>query len=82
MIVQDILGKEWNCKCIGCSIGNDEITPPGEIIMSTENFVLHQDPEIPIKGFLIIASKNILNHFQNSLARNHKNYLAWFIEQE
>lgn len=57
MIVKDILGKEWECKCIGCSIGNDEITPPGELIISTENFVLHQDPEIPIKGFLIIASK-------------------------
>lgn len=57
MIVNDILGKEWNCKCIGCSIGTGEITPPGEVIMSTENFVLHQDPEIPIKGFLIIASK-------------------------
>lgn len=57
MIVKDILGKEWNCKCIGCSIGTGEITPPGEVIISTENFVLHQDPEIPIKGFLIIASK-------------------------
>ena len=57
MIVKDILGKEWNCKCIGCSIGKGEIIPPGEIIMNTENFVLHQDPEIPIKAFLIIASK-------------------------
>jgi diadenosine tetraphosphate (Ap4A) HIT family hydrolase len=57
MIVKDILGKEWNCKCIGCSIGNGEIKPPGEIIMNTDNFVLHQDPEIPIKAFLIIASK-------------------------
>lgn len=57
MIVKDILGKEHNCKCIGCSIGNGEIIPPGGIIMSTENFVLHQDPEIPIKAFLIIASK-------------------------
>jgi diadenosine tetraphosphate (Ap4A) HIT family hydrolase len=62
MIVKDILGKEWNCKCIGCSIGTGEITPPGEVIISTENFVLHQDPEIPIKGFLIIASKK---HFKS-----------------
>lgn len=57
MIVEDILGKEWNCECIGCSIGTGEITPPGEVIMSTDNFVLHEDPEIPIKGFLIVASK-------------------------
>lgn len=57
MIIKDILGEEWNCKCIGCSIENGEIAPPGDIIISTENFVLHQDPEIPIKAFLIIASK-------------------------
>lgn len=57
MIVKDILGKEWNCKCIGCSIGNGEMIPPGGRIESTENFVLHQDPEIPIKAFLIIACK-------------------------
>jgi len=57
MIVKDILDKEWNCKCIGCSIASGDMTPPGEIIMSTENFVLHQDPEVPIKAFLIIASK-------------------------
>jgi diadenosine tetraphosphate (Ap4A) HIT family hydrolase len=23
----------------------------------TQNFILHQDPEIPIKGFLIVAAK-------------------------
>jgi diadenosine tetraphosphate (Ap4A) HIT family hydrolase len=57
MTVKDILGNEWDCKCIGCSIGKGEMIPPGNTIMSTENFVLHQDPEIPIKGFLIAASK-------------------------
>ncbi len=57
MIIRDILDKEWNCECLGCSIGNGEFTPPGDIIKSTKNFVLHQDPEVPIKAFLIIDSK-------------------------
>ncbi len=57
MIIKDFTNKEWTCKCIGCSIGNGEIVPPGGIIADTENFVLHQDPEVPIRGFLIIASK-------------------------
>lgn len=57
MIIKDFLNNEWTCKCIGCSIGSGEIIPPGGIIAETKNFVLHQDPEVPIKGFLIIASK-------------------------
>ena len=54
---QDLLGREWECKCMGCALGTGEITPPGGVIESTENFIVHQDPEIPIPGFLIIASK-------------------------
>jgi diadenosine tetraphosphate (Ap4A) HIT family hydrolase len=57
MIVKDILNKGWECQCIGCAIGAGEFTPPGGLIVETKNFVLHQDPEVPIKGFLIIASK-------------------------
>lgn len=57
MIVKDILNKEWECECIGCSIGDGDLTPPGGLIVETKNFVLHQDPEVPINGFLIIASK-------------------------
>jgi diadenosine tetraphosphate (Ap4A) HIT family hydrolase len=57
MIIKDFINNEWSCKCIGCSIGSGEAVPPGGIITETKNFVLHQDPEVPIKGFLIIASK-------------------------
>ena len=57
MSIVDILGNEWDCKCVGCGIGNSEIIPPGGIILGTRNFVLHQDPQIPIKGFLIITAK-------------------------
>lgn len=57
MIIKDFFNNEIECECIGCSIGNGQAVPPGGIITETSNFVLHQDPEVPIKGFLIIASK-------------------------
>jgi len=57
MIIEDVLNNKWNCKCVGCSIALGEIIPPGGIIKETKNFILHQDPEISIKAFLIIASK-------------------------
>lgn len=57
MKFNDFMNNEWTCKCMGCSIGNGEIVPPGGVIAETENFSIHQDPEVPIKGFLIIGSK-------------------------
>lgn len=57
MKISDILGHTYDCLCLGCAIASGEISPPGEIIASTPNFVLHQDPEVPIKGFLIVASR-------------------------
>jgi diadenosine tetraphosphate (Ap4A) HIT family hydrolase len=58
MTFTDILNREWTCQCIGCSIASGEVLSPGGIIAETKNFRLDQDPEIPIKGFLIISSKS------------------------
>ena len=58
MIFTDILNREWECQCIGCAIASGEVETPGGNIAETKNFRLDQDPEIPIKGFLIIASKS------------------------
>lgn len=57
MRIFDIHYNEIECECVGCSIAAGELTPPGGIIAETQNFILHQDPEIPIKGFLIAASR-------------------------
>lgn len=48
-------------KCTGCNIVNKEIIPIGGIIYETENFLLFQDPEVPIKGFLIVQAKKHVN---------------------
>lgn len=57
MKITDILNNEFEIECIGCALVNKSLIPIGGIIKETDHFILHQDPEIPIKGFLIIASK-------------------------
>lgn len=44
--------------CTGCEIANEE---SNFIIYKTENFILTQDPEVPIKGFLIVQAKKHVN---------------------
>lgn len=55
------MSDEINNKCTGCSVVNGELVPLGGIIYKTENFVLAQDAEVPLKGFLIIQSKKHTN---------------------
>jgi diadenosine tetraphosphate (Ap4A) HIT family hydrolase len=57
MKIIDIQSREVECQCLGCVIAAGELAPPGGLIAETASFVLHQDPEVPIKGFLIAASK-------------------------
>jgi diadenosine tetraphosphate (Ap4A) HIT family hydrolase len=57
MKIIGLQNHEIECECVGCAIAAGELTPPGGIIAETANFILHQDPEVPIKGFLIVASR-------------------------
>jgi diadenosine tetraphosphate (Ap4A) HIT family hydrolase len=57
MHITDMQNHPYTCDCIGCAIGAGEIIPPGGLICESEHFVLHQDPEVPVRGFLIVASK-------------------------
>jgi diadenosine tetraphosphate (Ap4A) HIT family hydrolase len=57
MHITDMQNNQYTCDCLGCSIAAGEILPPGGMICESEHFVLHQDPEVPVRGFLIIASK-------------------------
>lgn len=69
--MSDIINK----KCTGCSVANKEIHLVGGFIYETENFILLQDPEVPIKGFLIIQSKN---HFRKLIDFNKKEQMELF----
>ena len=54
--ISDFLGNEWNIDCMGCAVSNGMMLVPGGMIQRTKNFCVHQDPLIPLPGFLVIAS--------------------------
>ena len=51
-MTRDFLGHEWTYDCMGCAIADGSMLPPGGFIKQTEHFVVHQDPLIPLPGFL------------------------------
>jgi len=62
MKTKDFLGNEWDINCMGCAISDQSMSVPGGFIQRTQHFCVHQDPLIPLPGFLVIAS---LRHMQS-----------------
>ena len=62
MKTKDFLGNEWEIDCMGCAIRDGTMLVPADFILKTQYFCVHQDPLIPLPGFLVIAS---LRHFQS-----------------
>ena len=60
--MRDFIGNEWDVECLGCDINNGKVIVPGGLIFKSTNFVVHQDPLIPLPGFLVIASGR---HYQS-----------------
>jgi len=56
MKTKDFLGNEWEFDCMGCAISDGSMSVPGGLILRTHFFYVHQDPLIPLPGFLVIAS--------------------------
>jgi diadenosine tetraphosphate (Ap4A) HIT family hydrolase len=56
MRTKDFLGREWDIDCMGCAISKGSMSVPGGFIQRTQHFYVHQDPLIPLEGFLVIAS--------------------------
>jgi diadenosine tetraphosphate (Ap4A) HIT family hydrolase len=56
MKTKDFLGNDWDIDCMGCAIGDQTMSVPGGLIQRTQYFCVHQDPLIPLPGFLVIAS--------------------------
>lgn len=72
MFRANFLGETFETDCVGCSIVNGEMIIPGTIIFQTKNFILHQDPEIPIVGFLVITSKRHFQYFHDMSEQESK----------
>lgn len=58
--IVDIKGNKKEVGCLGCAIHKGEVESPGGSIASTKYFNALQDYEIPIPGFVILASKRHL----------------------
>lgn len=57
----DYKGNPTIVSCLGCALENGEIEKTGSVL-TTAHFDAHQDFEIPIPGFIVLASKR---HFQS-----------------
>lgn len=62
MKTRDFLGNEWEIDCMGCAVSEGSMSVPGGLILRTQWFCVHQDPLIPLSGFLVIAS---MRHVQS-----------------
>jgi uncharacterized SAM-binding protein YcdF (DUF218 family)/diadenosine tetraphosphate (Ap4A) HIT family hydrolase len=76
MEIIDISNQKWNVDCIGCAIGAGEMTPPGGVIAENRTFYMHQDPEIPIAGFLIIAPRRHIHAILDLTADEYADFAS------
>ncbi len=74
MNITDILGQSWNVECMGCAMGASEMIPPGGIIAENESFYMHQDPLVPLEGFLVVASRRHLQSLAELTPEEHADY--------
>ncbi len=46
---------------MGCDIAREVMCPPGGIIRRSAHFIIHQDPLVPLPGFLVVAAVRHIN---------------------
>jgi diadenosine tetraphosphate (Ap4A) HIT family hydrolase len=59
--ITDISGNMVEVECIGCAIAQGTVEVRGGSVINTEYFDVSQDFEVPIPGFMIIATKRHLS---------------------
>jgi diadenosine tetraphosphate (Ap4A) HIT family hydrolase len=59
---------------MGCAIADQTMLVPGGVIKRTQNFCVHQDPLIPIPGFLVIASLRHIRSISEMLESEYKEF--------
>lgn len=79
-LITTTTGGVVNVECIGCSIAKDEVQPIGGIVKETGHFILANDFEYPIRGFLIIGSKRHFQGFADFTQEEKKDFIDLFIE--
>lgn len=61
---------------MGCAVSNLSMPVPGGFIHKTPSFCVHQDPLIPIPGFLVIASVRHIQSIADMTPREYKEFAA------
>ena len=60
----DCSGQEQELNgCMGCEVANGNLEPFGGILYQDDQFVITQDVELPINGFIIISSVRHIEKF-------------------
>lgn len=75
--IEDIKGNKKQVGCLGCAIQNGEVESPGGSIASTKCFVAQQDYEIPIPGFVILASKRHIQSVDEFTAEERTDFIEF-----
>lgn len=57
----DILGRKWKYECMSCDIAKGKLELPGGLIYEDKYITVGADTEIPLNGFIIIATKRHVN---------------------
>lgn len=74
----DILGRKWKYNCMSCAIAKGELELPGGLIFEDEYITIGADTEIPLNGFIIIATKRHVNSI-SELSKNERYDLIDYI---
>lgn len=75
--IVDLTGKTKKIACLGCAIQKGEVKSLGGSILSSKYFDAHQDYEIPIPGFIIVASKRHLQSIDEFTENEQRDFIKF-----
>ena len=65
----------YETSCLGCGIAGHELVPYGGIIYEDNDFVVCQDFEVPIDGFIIISTKYHMVSINDMTTTQKQNFI-------
>ncbi|PWB71315.1 MAG: hypothetical protein C3F07_14495 [Anaerolineales bacterium] len=74
----DFFGNEWDINCMGCAIADRSMDVPGGFMQMTQYFCVHQDPLVPLPGFLVIASLRHIRSISEMVDEEYEDFISLF----
>lgn len=68
---------------MGCAISAGNMLVPGGMIRKTPNFCVHQDPLVPLPGFIVIATTRHIHSISEMQTGEYEEFssLLWIVER-